>query len=309
MAVLGYAIPEDFAELNTMKVLSAIGLFRGARKAGLLTKNTTIIEASSGNAAAAIVAIAPEAGIQNPVEIVIPPDPPEGKRAPLEVAGARLLYADRGLSTVETARARGGGGYQSNGTWVKGKNDYLTLDQYANPWNPWGYEEYAAPNILAQVPTFDAFVAPIGTGGTLIGFSNYFRKYLEKITMVGVHCAPGHEIPGVRDLNRMKDIRLPWEKALDFRIEVETRPSYLAALWFFRFMKLATGPSGGFTYMGALKFLSMMKDRGRLGEFRRVLVLFHDGNRPYWDRFKANLPLSEIRYQDVSTMPLPWEPI
>jgi len=186
----------------------------------------------------------------------------------------------------------------------------LNLDQYANIYGTWPHRDFTGPNILSGLeanPT--VFVAGIGTGGTLVGISDRLREERGNITIVGVLLKQGNEIPGVRDLARMKEITLPWMESSDEIVEIEARPSYLAALWLNWVMGITPGPSSGFAYLGALKFLKGRKVAGTLDLLRgnrgriNAVILFPDGNRPYGDRFMANLPTHCLK---ASTAPLPW---
>jgi cysteine synthase len=150
----------------------------------------------------------------------------------------------------------------------------------------------------------------VGTGGTVIGLGAGLRERVEDVTVVGAMCASGEEIPGVRDLERMKEITLPWQDALSDCIEVEARVSYLSSLWFNWAEGLTPGLSGGLTYVAALKFLKKRKDEGTLDALRskdgkiQTVIVFHDGWRPYLvDRF----PMLPTDYQSPTTAPKPWE--
>jgi len=284
---------------ENLKFLTVLGLLKGAEESGALQGVHTLVEATSGNTGIVLAAMAKSFGVSR-VKLVVADDLPEGKRLPLVMAGADLIPAEEGLSGIATARKLG----RNNGC--------LNLDQYANLDGTKMHTIFAAPKILRQVAYRQpmVFVAGVGTGGTLIGISNHFRSCLKKITIVGVLLKQGNEIPGVRDLNRMKEITLPWRQALDDLVEVETRPSYLAALWFNWIMGITPGPSSGFAYLGALKFLRKHKIAGTLDSLRddrgkiHAAILFPDGNRPYGDRFMANLP---AEYLKASTAPLPWQ--
>lgn len=312
--IFGYMLPDDYAELQSMKILAILGMLDSAEAEGLLDEDTTLIEATSGNSGNAVKTAAKERGLKNPPWLVLNRDVPEGKRKPLDVGGAHIIYPDPGKTAIATARERGGGGYQKDGTWKKSDDNFLNLDQYANPANA-RYYRRIVPGILEQVPDLSAVCVPVGTGGSIIGLDDGFREHSEHVRMVAVQCAPGHEIPGVRDLARMGEILLPWQDAYDTRVEVEQKPAYLAALWLYRLKDWGTGPSGGLTLVGADRFLDKLVKEGRLDERLRrgrdgkisVGVVFHDGIRPYFDRFDANLPLSDVRYEDADTMPLPWE--
>ncbi len=306
--VLGYHLPYD-----TLKFLAVLGMLQDAKETGILTKGDSIVEATSG----ATGLVLTELALAKPFEaqhvtLIMKEDAPLGKSKPPFLAGAEVLPPHQGLSPIATARNLGGGGWQPNGNWKKSDNGYLNLDQYANPANKNLYRDWCAPRILEQISDFNVLVSPIGTGGTVIGLNEGFRPRLTNFTSVGVMCAPGHEIPGMRDIAGMKEITQPWQNTIDKRIEVDTKPAYLSAEWLNWTMGVTSGVSGGATLSGALLFIKEQKDAGTLDLLRskndgkiRVLILIHDGWRPYIiDRFPAFLPLE---FQKPSSAPMPWQ--
>ncbi|MCL4405364.1 MAG: pyridoxal-phosphate dependent enzyme [Patescibacteria group bacterium] len=300
---LAYHLPYE-----NIKFLTVYGLLAGAESRGLLQGVHTLVEATSGNTGVTLAAMANSFGNLH-VKLVVAPDLPDGKRYPLITAGAEMIPPENGLSAIATARKLGGGGWKPE-NW-HADNGYLNLDQYANLDGAKPHADFTAPKIMEQVPyPPTVFVAGVGTGGTLVGISDYMRRNLGKIAVVGVLLSPGQEIPGVRDLNHMKEITLPWREASNDYIEIDTRPSYLASLWFNWIMGLTPGPSSGFAYLGALKFINKHKMAGTLDSLRdkqgriHAVILFPDGNRPYGDRYMANLPFD---YLKPSTAPLPWK--
>lgn len=285
---------------ESVKFLTVLGLLEGAEKKGRLEDVHTLVEATSGNTGIVLAAMAKSFSIPI-VKLVVANDLPEGKRLPLVMTGARLIPPTEGLSAIGTARELG--------KW-DGRDGCLNLDQYSNLDGTVLHDTFTASRILDQVaypPT--VFVAGVGTGGTLVGVSKHLHERRENITVVGVLLKQGNEIPGVRDLARMKEITLPWRESTDTIVEIESRPSYLAALWFNWVMGITPGPSSGFAYLGALKFLRIQKEMDLLDKLRdkhgriHVVILFPDGNRPYGDRFMANLPSD---YLKESTAPMPW---
>ncbi|MFA5942505.1 MAG: pyridoxal-phosphate dependent enzyme [Candidatus Paceibacterota bacterium] len=292
---------------ENIKFFTVLGMLLGAQAVGALKGVHTLVEATSGNTGVVLAAMAKSFEISK-VKLVVAPDLPDGKRYPFLLAGAETIPPEEGLSPIGTARKLGGGGWREE-DW-HADNGILNLDQYANPYGTEPHRDFMASKILDQVaypPT--VFVAGVGTGGTLVGVSKHLRDRRENITIVGVLLKKGDEIPGVRDLARMKEITLPWHESLDEFVEVESRPSYLAALWFNWVMSITPGPSSGFAYLGALKYLALQKMNGKLDSLRddrgrvHAVILFPDGNRPYGDRFMANLPSD---YLKASTAPMPW---
>jgi cysteine synthase len=110
------------------------------------------------------------------------------------------------------------------------------------------------------------------------------RKRLgDKLTVVGAMCAPNEEIPGVRSLEKMKHIRQPWQDAVDERIEVTRRPSFLCAPSLSRAIQSNAGPSGGGTYVATCLYLEqILKTQGEEAlQGRKVAFVIHDEASQY----------------------------
>lgn len=304
-AIVGYHMPYE-----TLKFLAVMGILEEALSRGMLENTNTLVEATSGAYGLVLTSLSKSFGIKN-VVLIMKNDVPLGKRYPPYLAGAKIIPPEDGLSPIATARKLGGGGWKRNG-WERSKNGWLNLDQYANPSNTKLYEEWLAPKMIKEIPGLSMISAPIGTGGTIIGLSKAFSGITKNMTVVGVMCSPGNEIPGARDLNGMKEISLPWREAIDERVEVETKVSYLSSLQILWKTGLTPGASGGMAYAGAIKFLSEEKKKdSSLNRLRnpegivRVAIVFHDSFRPYVaDRFTVFLP---EEWQKPATAPLPWE--
>jgi cysteine synthase B len=73
------------------------------------------------------------------------------------------------------------------------------LDQFANPDNPLAHYEGTAPEILRDTQgTITHFVSSMGTTGTIMGCSRYFKEQNPNIQIVGVQPTEGSNIPGIR---------------------------------------------------------------------------------------------------------------
>jgi cysteine synthase len=77
---------------------------------------------------------------------------------------------------------------------------YYHPDQFSNADNVRAHYEGTAPEILAQVPDFDCFVAGIGTGGTLMGTGRRLRETKPDIQIIGVEPYRNSKIQGLRNL-------------------------------------------------------------------------------------------------------------
>ena len=73
--------------------------------------------------------------------------------------------------------------------------------QYGNPANPLAHYETTGPEILADCPEIDVFVAGLGTGGTLMGVSRYLREHKPGVRIVAAEPLPGEQVQGLRSLD------------------------------------------------------------------------------------------------------------
>lgn len=294
--LLGMRAPYD-----SMKSFAVLGMLLDAKRKKLIKPGkTSLVEASSGATLLALThfGLSDHFGIREVIGIMNE-DVPLGKSMAPRLAGATIYPPRRGLTAVETAR-------------MMGKEGYLNLDQYTNPANAKLYLKRVMPMILKQMrhhlPTI--LVAPVGTGGTIIGLGEGLRDTVPGITIVGAMCKNGVEIPGMRDCAGMKDIRLPYKHAADEFVHVGRESSYLAAAWLEWAESLMAGLSSGAVLIAAYVFIKDRLEAGTLDTMRdhkgvvRILVVFHDGARPYLvDRF----PTMKHEHLSQATAPKPWE--
>ena len=289
------------------KSITVRGMLQSALEQGRLDGVTELVEATSGNTgfALALMARQPPYCIDN-VTLVVAPDIPAPKRTMLLLAGARIIYPESGLTAIETARRLGNRWAERSGEWkpVEGR---LNLDQYANPANLSLHEGWTGPQILEKLGSFDIFAAALGTGGTVIGLRNYFGARM-RVTMVGVACAPGNEIPGARDVKRLAEVSLPWRSSIDTLEEVGQKQAYAMACWLTQITGQPVGPSGGMALVGLLKAIERSHgNRARGDEKIKAVFFIPDGPERYADRFEANLP-SQF-FNGAPDLPLQWDSI
>ena len=73
--------------------------------------------------------------------------------------------------------------------------------QYGNEANPRAHYETTGPEILADCPEIDAFVAGLGTGGTLMGVARFLREHKPGVRIVAAEPLPGEKVQGLRSLD------------------------------------------------------------------------------------------------------------
>ncbi len=277
---LGYKCP-----LLHIKGDAVYNMIARAQERGLLKGVHTIVENSSGNTGAALGVLAPLFGI-NHIKAILPWDRAPGKGEILRL-----------LSVEETLVKKNGIGQAQEMGKMEG---YINLNQYANPDNPAAFAAHLAPNIWKQTGgTLTVLTAALGTTGTVIGCSDFFRSQQserpngEKVFIIGVNVAPGDAVPGARTLERLKEITLPWKPAIDARMETNSRESYEMSL---RLMERGffAGPSSGLALVGLHKFLKVWLAKegnfsglcNKAGEVVAV-VIFPDTFLPYAEKYSV----------------------
>ncbi|HJW22865.1 MAG TPA: pyridoxal-phosphate dependent enzyme, partial [Candidatus Limnocylindrales bacterium] len=78
---------------------------------------------------------------------------------------------------------------------------YALVDQYANEANASAHEASTGPEILRQCPEIDAFVAGLGTSGTLMGVARFLRRMKPGVRIVAAEPLPGSGVHGLRSLD------------------------------------------------------------------------------------------------------------
>jgi len=285
-----FAKMASLTPLLNIKSLPVWNMLVEAERSGRLREVHTLVESSSGNTALALALMAGLFGIGT-VTAFVPFDIAPGKLDLLRIAGVQP-YLKRGVggetNGIEEARRMG----QAPG--------YFNPSQYENDANPAAYEKWLAPEIWKQTRgMLTVFAAGLGTTGTLLGCSRYFRKHSKKVTMVGSICAPNQAVPGVRSLARLDDIEFEWEPAADALIEVGTKESFRLSMRLCR-AGLMAGPSSGFTLAGLEHFLEKRRADGTLDALRNAegeivsAFVCSDTPLPYLDKYSTHLDAEEF---------------
>ena len=285
LAKLMYLLP-----LLSIKSLPALNMLLEAEAAGRLVGVDTIVESSSGNTAFSLAILARSFGIQK-ITALVPWDIAPGKLDLLRLCGADpRLHRESPDSPSGIAQSRGLGNAPK----------HFNPGQYDNPANPDAYERWVAPQIWEQTKgKLTVFAAGLGTTGTLVGTSRYFRRESGKVAMVGLICRPDSAIPGVRSEARLREIGFDWRGAVDCVVEVGTKESFKHSLELCRAGMMA-GPSSGFALAGLLRFLEMQAESSKLDQFRNAdgevysVFICADTPLPYLDKYSTHLDPSDF---------------
>ncbi len=178
---------------GSVKDRPALSMISRAEQRGEIVAGDTLIEATSGNTGIALAMAAAMKGYR--MTLIMPANMSVERRALMKAYGARLILVEDMMVARDLALEM-----QQQG---KG----LVLDQFANPDNPLAHYETTGPEIWQQSEHgITHFVSSMGTTGTIVGCSRYFKEVNPDIQVIGVHPAEGASIPGIR---RWPDEYLP----------------------------------------------------------------------------------------------------
>ncbi len=182
---------------GSVKDRIAVAMIRNAEESGTLREGAMIVSASSGNTGIALASAAAAFGYA--ITIVMPASMSRERIALLQMLGAKVVLAPGALMRAAVEKA----------DEILRKNPKaVRLRQFENPANPKAHEETTAQEIWNDTEgNIDAFVAGVGTGGTLTGVGRFLKKRRPSIVVAAVepeNCAvisgkaPGpHYIQGI----------------------------------------------------------------------------------------------------------------
>lgn len=170
---------------GSVKDRAALNMIRSAMERGEISKETKLIEATSGNTGIALAMIASMFGLS--MELVMPSTSTRERTLTMEAFGAKVTL----LETMEICRD-----YAEE---KAASGEYFILNQFANPDNYEAHIKTTAPEIWRDTEgKITHFVSAMGTTGTIMGCSMYLKEQNPNIQIVG--CQPTEEssIPGIR---------------------------------------------------------------------------------------------------------------
>jgi cysteine synthase B len=174
---------------GSLKDRIALAMVQAGEQRGDLRPGMTILEPSSGNTGIALALVGRLKGY--PVKIVMPESASIERRQLLELFGAEIVLSEGSKGS--------NGSIQRAWELVKEGNYYMPY-QYGNEANPGAHYHTTGQEIVDAVPEVDAFVAGLGTGGTLMGVGRRLKEHNPRVKIVAVEPQQGDLVQGLRSL-------------------------------------------------------------------------------------------------------------
>ena len=173
---------------GSVKDRPALSMIVHAQERGDIRPGDTLIEPTSGNTGIALAMAAAMMGYR--MVLVMPEHLSVERRQTMRAFGSEIILTPKeggmelARDTAERMREEGQG---------------IILDQFANPDNPRSHYEGTGPEIWRDTGgRITHFVSSMGTTGTIMGCSQYFKEKNPAIQIVGVQPEEGSQIPGIR---------------------------------------------------------------------------------------------------------------
>ncbi len=273
-----YAKSEQLNMTGSIKDRMALHILRNAYEEGKIRPGDTIAEATSGNTGISFAALG--AALGHPVSVFMPDWMSRERKDLIRSYGAKI---------IPVSKEQGGflGSIRMAEEFAASHRDVFLPRQFSNDANVQAHETGTGPEIYAQLESAglrpDAFVAGVGTGGTVMGVGRFLRNKNPEVRVHPVEpaesptlstgCKVGsHRIQGISDefIPAIVDLA-----SLDEVISVSDGDSILMAQKLAANLGLAVGVSSG------CNFLAAVKVQERLSVDAIVVTVFPDDNKKY----------------------------
>ena len=271
---------------GSMKDRIALNIIRDAERKGLLQPGGIIIEATSGNTGAGLAMVAALRGYQ--CIFVMPDKMSAEKVANLRSLGAKVVLCPTAVD-AEDPRSY----YSVTKRLVAETPNSFHANQYHNPANPEAHYLSTGPEIWEQTNgEMDAFVAGMGTGGTISGCGKYFKEKNPNVKLVGVD--PIGSI--YYELKKTGRITKPFSYSVegigedfvpstmnldtvDEIIRVDDKDCFLLTRALVQKEGILCGGSAGAAVMGAIRYAEQLDAQGLPPQ--NIVVLLPDSSQKY----------------------------
>ncbi len=264
---------ESLNPAGSVKDRIALAMIEDAEERGVLKPGATIVEPTSGNTGIGLAMVAAVKGFK--LILTMPDDMSPERRKLLQRYGAQLILtpAIEGMTGAVFAAEE-----------LTARNpDYFMPQQFNNPANPAVHRRTTAIEILRDTAErLDAFVAGVGTGGTITGVGEVLKEKLPNVLIVAVEPARSPVLaggkPGLHAIQGIGASFVPGvlnREIYDELIAVKDEEAIETAKAIARSEGLLVGISAGANVHAAIQVAR------RLGEGKRVVTVLPDTGERY----------------------------
>jgi cysteine synthase len=251
---------------GSVKDRIALALVEDGEASGKLTKEKVILEPTSGNTGIALAMVASVRGYR--FTAVMPDNASPERVGLLEAYGAEIVFSEG---------ARGTNGAVVLAQKLAEDERYYMPFQYGNAANVRAHYEGTGPEIFEEVPEIRAFVAGLGTGGTLTGVGRYLKERDPSIKVIAAEPELGELVYGLRSLDEGYIPPIFDPELLDGKVKVRARESILWTRELLRQEGIFAGISAGAVIWVAQRVAQRLATAGG-GD---VVCLLPDGGWKY----------------------------
>ena len=235
---------------GSVKDRPALSMIKHAEERGDIKPGDTLIEATSGNTGIALAMAAAIKGYR--MILIMPEHMSEERRVVMKAFGAEIILTPEEGSmeaAIDLSRE------------MESDKKGIVLDQFSNEDNPLSHYEGTGPEIWRDTHCkITHFVSSMGTTGTIMGASRYFKEQDPEIQIVGVQPADGARIPGIRRWPKEYLPRIYDEARVDRIIDIDQNEAEETTIALGREEGLFAGISSGCAIAAALKLSAELEN-------------------------------------------------
>ncbi|MDR3712940.1 MAG: cysteine synthase family protein [Puia sp.] len=257
---------------GSVKARAAYSIIRGAIERGELTKQKTLLDATSGNTGIAYATIGALLNIR--VALCLPENASRERKEILRSLGAELIL---------TSPFEGTDGAQQTALALAEEDPgkYFYADQYKNPDNWKAHYRTTAVEIVRELPGITHFVAGLGTTGTFVGTGRRLRELTPSARLISLQ--PELAMHGMEGWKHLETAIVPgiYDASLaDESLEIGTEEAYDTIRAAYRYEDLLLSPSAAANLAGAIRVADKL-------EKGIVVTVFPDNADKYGEVIQA----------------------
>ncbi len=267
-----YAKIESFNPCSSIKDRICNAMIEAAEKEDIINPGDTIIEPTSGNTGIGLAFVCAVKGYK--LVLTMPDTMSVERRNILRSFGAKIIL---------TEGAKDMKGAVEKAQELTDNKGYYQPQQFRNEANPEIHRVTTAKEVIKQIGNIDAFVAGVGTGGTITGVGEILKKELGKhVMIVAVEPSKSHVLsggnPGLHKIQGIGAGFIPEvlnRKIIDEIIQVSDEDAYETTKKLIKEDGILCGISSGANYFAAMKVAK------KLSRGKRIVTIFPDTGERY----------------------------